>query len=270
MTRTLRPLSLGGLLDETFNIYRRNFLLFVGISAIPNLVLLLLQLVVQGSDLGDTRPNSGLSVLASLTSAFASMFVNSIVTAATTLGVSDIYLEIPTSMVACFSRVAHKALRVFYVSFVVGLIVALGTLLCIIPGIYWAGVYGIAMPVVVLEYTTGSESLARSKHLTEGSIGRVIVVYFLTSIFTALMVLALNEGAALLGSTVFNGRGVLSGKMVEEILATVGEILFGPVTAIALTLVYYDQRVRKEAFDIEHMMDLMSAQNSASAGAASG
>ncbi len=31
----LRPLSLGELLDRTFFLYRRNFLLFVGIAAIP-------------------------------------------------------------------------------------------------------------------------------------------------------------------------------------------------------------------------------------------
>jgi len=31
----LRPLSLGELLDRTFFLYRRHFLLFVGIAAIP-------------------------------------------------------------------------------------------------------------------------------------------------------------------------------------------------------------------------------------------
>ena len=31
--------------------------------------------------------------------------------------------------------------------------------------------------------------------------------------------------------------------------------LFGPVSAIGLTLTYYDLRVRKEAFDLEQMMD---------------
>lgn len=31
----LRPLSLGEILDRTFTLYRRNFLLFAGIIAIP-------------------------------------------------------------------------------------------------------------------------------------------------------------------------------------------------------------------------------------------
>ena len=34
----LRPLSLGELLDRTFFLYRRHFLLFVGIAAMPQLI----------------------------------------------------------------------------------------------------------------------------------------------------------------------------------------------------------------------------------------
>jgi hypothetical protein len=40
----LRPLSLGEILDRTFSIYRGNFLLFVGITAIPQLLILGLHL----------------------------------------------------------------------------------------------------------------------------------------------------------------------------------------------------------------------------------
>ena len=39
-----------------------------------------------------------------------------------------------------------------------------------------------------------------------------------------------------------------------------GGAMAGPVTTIALVLVYYDQRVRKEAFDLQHMMELMGQQ----------
>jgi hypothetical protein len=35
----------------------------------------------------------------------------------------------------------------------------------------------------------------------------------------------------------------------------VSQALLGPISTIALTLVYYDVRVRKEAFDLQHMME---------------
>jgi len=41
----LRPLSIGELLDRTFSLYRRNFLLFIGIAAIPHLLVLAVKLV---------------------------------------------------------------------------------------------------------------------------------------------------------------------------------------------------------------------------------
>jgi hypothetical protein len=36
----LRPLSLGEILDRTFSLYRNNFVLFIGIAAIPQLAVL--------------------------------------------------------------------------------------------------------------------------------------------------------------------------------------------------------------------------------------
>src|SRR5882762_9182524 len=60
-TLDLRPLSIGELLDRTFSLYRRNFLLFVGISAIPQLLVLALQLVqviLMPSKVGVARPTA--------------------------------------------------------------------------------------------------------------------------------------------------------------------------------------------------------------------
>jgi hypothetical protein len=266
MPRTLRPLSLGKLLDETFNIYRQNFLLFIGISAIPNLALLLLKLVLEGAGFSGAKATGFAALPVFLATLGAATFVGSIVTAATTFAVSDIYLDTPTSMMACFSRVSGKALRVIYTSFAVGLIIGFGFLLCIIPGIYLAGMYGIAIPAVVLENITGSESLTRSSTLTKDSVGRIIVIYFLTTIFTACMVVALETGVAALGLTAFHDARRFSGQLFQEVISTLGGILFGPITAIALTLAYYDQRVRKEAFDIDHMMSLMAAPDNLSSG----
>jgi len=247
------------LLDQTFNIYRTNFVLFIGISAIPSLALLALQLGFGGIISFDRKEVGIATLIGALFALVVSAFISALVTAATTLGVSDIYLDRPTTIMSCFSRVARKAPRVVFVSFIVGLIVGLGTLLCVIPGIYWAGVYGLAVPVAVLEDITGSEAISRSKDLTQDSVGRIIVVYFLTTIFTIGMLLALDAVLSLVGLAA--SPKILNKQVLDQVVTALGRILFGPVTAIALTLAYYDQRVRKEAFDIEHMMALMAAQD---------
>jgi len=260
MARTLRPLSLGKILDETFDIYRHNFVLFIGISAIPNLALLLLKITAIKLGIDADATDTITTIFAGLATWFASLFAEAIVTAATTFAVSDIYLDTPTTMVSCFSRVAGKALKVTYVSFIVAFIVGIGFALCLAPGIYWAGVYGIAIPAVVLENIRGRDALSRSSSLTKNSVGRIIVIYFLTAIFSGIMVIALSVGISTLGLAAFHTPQ--GSKLLEEITATLGAILFGPISAIALTLAYYDQRVRNEAFDIEHMMSLMGVQES--------
>ena len=253
MVRILQPLSLGKILDETFNIYRSNLWLFIGISLVPSVVLLLLKLAVILSNLD---PNNIVVSSKGIGLWIASLITESTITAATTFAVSDIYLERPTSISACFSRVAGKLQSVIYASIAVSLIVGFGTILCIVPGIYWAGVYGIAIPAVVLENITARQALSRSSTLTKNSVGRVIVIYFLTTIFVTFIVVAIRVGAGVFGAAASHIR---LATVWQETVTTIGGILFGPITAIALTLAYYDQRVRNEALDIEHMMSMMNA-----------
>jgi hypothetical protein len=258
-----RPLSLGRLLGETFDIYRRNFLLFLGISAIPNAALLLI-LILFDRTLGTIWDGVGLlGTLEVLLTIVASVLVPSIVIAATIFAVSDICLEQPTSIKSCFSRVSGKALKISAVSFIVGLIVGLGMLLFLVPGIYWAGVYGIAFPAVVLENITVRQALTRSSALTQNFIGRVSVVYFLTWIFFGIMRYPLDAGMEQLWPIVHPYLVHLTRLNLHDISSVLAMTLFGPVSAIGLTLDYYDLRVRKEAFNL--MMDLMGGAESVTA-----
>lgn len=255
MARTLRPLSLGQILDETFNIYRNNFMLFLTISAIPNAIILVLQVGLDSAI--NTKSGSGmiLITLGGLVDIFAAMFATSLVTAATTLGVSDIYLDTPTTAAACFSRVSPKVLRVLAVSLGVGVIIVLGCILLIIPGIYAAVLYGLAIPAVVLEEIAPSEAFTRSSVLTRESVWRVVLVYFLTTIFASIMTWSQHGVTNIAGLT---GTHSPHKEIWDSTVSTVCTILFGPISAIALTLTYYDQRIRREAFDISHMMSLMN------------
>lgn len=268
MPHTLRTLSLGKLLKETFSIYGEHFVLFLSISAIPNLALLALQFGLEKLPVGRPHANGWFALLAGLGATFASLFVSSIVTAATTVAVSDIYLDRPPDMWDSFSRLSGKAFQVVFAAFLVELIVGAGTLFCLIPGIYWAGVYGIAIPAVVLENISARQSLRRSEHLTSGSVGRIVIVFFLTAIFTGILVATLNAGATALGLNAHSYRGIPSKEALRLITTALGGILFGPISAIALVMEYFDQRVRKESFDIQqHRMALMAIPEHLSSGA---
>lgn len=257
-----RQLSFGRLLSETFDIYRRNFLLFLGISAIPNGALLLI-LILFDKTLGTIRDGVGiLGALGLFLTIVAIVLVPSVVTAATTFAVSDLYLERPISIRSCFSRVSGRTRKVLAVSFV-GLIVGFGMLLFVAPGIYWAGVYAIAIPAVVLENITLRQALASSSALTQGFGGRVIIVSFLTLIFSSIMKAALDPRLELLWPTIHAHLVHLTKLNLRDISSVLAATLFGPVSAIGLTLAYYDLRARKEAFDL--MMDPMGGAGTVSA-----
>src|SRR4051794_32508351 len=140
MPATLRPLSTGQLLDRTFQTYRENFVLFVGISAVPHICLLTIELITLFTTGQSSKELSTAAILTTLFVALGTLFVTVVVsaisTAATTFGVSDISLDKLTNISLCFSRVKGKIWKVVGTSMRVGLRVILGFMLLIIPGIY--------------------------------------------------------------------------------------------------------------------------------------
>lgn len=259
MPATLRPLTTGQLLDSTFQVYRQNFTLFAGISAVPQVCLLLLQLGLLAIIGRSTSPQNGVIIGAvfALAVLVISVVLSSIATAASTFAVSDVHLEKATSISACFSRVKGKIGRVIYTSLELGLRVGIGFILLIIPGVYWAGKYGLAVPAVVLEDIKAKKSFQRSADLTRGAVGRIIAIYFLTwiLIFAIGMTVGVALGAIAPGLT--KAAGTVTSKAFEYLISAVVNTVVTPIMSIALTLAYYDQRVRKEAFDIENMMALL-------------
>jgi hypothetical protein len=200
MPFTPRALSLGQTLKETFAIYGQHFVLFLSIIAIPNLALLALQLGLEKLPVGRPDASGWLAILLGFGASFASLFASSIATAATTVAVFDIYMDRPPDLWECFARLSGKAFRVVYAAFLVELMVGVGTLMCIVPGIYWGGLYGITIPDVVLENLTARQAMSRSESLTRGSVGRIIVVFFLTSVPYRNYGGSLNAGARALDS----------------------------------------------------------------------
>ena len=151
----------------------------------------------------------------------------------------------------------------------VGIRVMLGFLLLIIPGIWLTLRYSLAVPASMLEDLNVQASLDRSSDLTEGSRGRIFVIYFLVWILTVTFAMLGAFAATLVG---FHGgrQAGPQGMVLQYLITFVTNSLVYPLLYIALSLIYYDQLVRKEAFDIEHMMttkgDIPNAAASAAAG----
>jgi hypothetical protein len=136
--------------------------------------------------------------------------------------------------------------------------------------VYLALIWALAIPAAILEDLGFAECRDRSKALTEGAKGRMFVIYALVLIVTYAVILGIQAivvavGGAALGKEAANS---LMFNIVAQITAFIGTTLVGPLGMIAFTIAYYDQRVRKEGFDIQFMMQGVQQSAAASASAA--
>jgi hypothetical protein len=126
----------------------------------------------------------------------------------------------------------------------------------IVPGILLALMWSLAIPVKVLENKGATDAMSRSSDLTKGDRARIFVIWFLF--------IMLSIGVSLLLQWPITMAAIASAKSglqqsanwrVASLAATfVSQCLVGPLATIAFSLVYYDERVRKEAFDLQLMM----------------
>lgn len=255
MANDLRPLSLGELLDRCFFLYRKNFLLFAGLTALPHLVLL-------GFQLGEVGMQRWMGVGSRLAWTLATYALTLGVTAAsqgaTVIAVSHVHLGRPVTIAESFAGIKG---RIFYLALIMigyGIGVGIGFLLLIVPGIILGLMWALTIPVAVLEDTGLRDSVNRSAELTKGSRGRVFVIYVLFAImlwilyfvwmFPVLLIVGLAaEKHHVAGVPLWTQMAIPIGSFISQSLA-------GPLMTIGFSLLYYDQRVRKEAFDLQHMM----------------
>ena len=268
MLTILRPLSTSELLDRTFHLYKNAFLIFFTIVAIPQLALLGVKLLYVESVHGMAR---GMIGLLAIPVSLLTVVCLGISQAATVHAVSNLQLGRAARIGAAFAAIRHSFFRYLWIAFALTYIIAFGFLLLVIPGVYWTLKYAVAMPSAVVEGTGLSESMSRSSELTQHDLQRVLALYALFTLLTwtagSLVQFGLGLGFPFLrvhGPVVFHATQYV----LLTVAAFVTQSLVGPLLTIALTLLYYDERVRKEGFDLQWMMSNLEGAAPAAAGVA--
>lgn len=114
--------------------------------------------------------------------------------------------------------------------------------------------YSLAVPACVVEELPATGAIKRSIQLSLGSRGRIFVLGLL--VYAVRLLLGILFGFPLIALAVKHpGHPLPVGwLMFQQVGVFVSSSLIGPIYSIGLTLFYYDQRIRKEGFDIEWMM----------------
>jgi len=122
--------------------------------------------------------------------------------------------------------------------------------------------YSLAVPALVLENLTARQAIKRSVNLAKGNIWKIFLIFLLMYLIAAVVV-SVFQGPFLVFSIVIAARhGVppLWLQILSTISGGIGGTLSGPLIAIALTLLYFDTRIRKEGYDLQLMMANLGAE----------
>jgi hypothetical protein len=258
----LRPLTLGEILDRTFTLYRRKFLLFVGISAIPQTLVLALNvisLLLANKRAAGVLPGAGivLGVVIAMVVIIVTVLAYFLSQGATILAVKDLYLGRTASIRESFRRTRGELWPIIGVGLLSGTAIVVGMILLLFPGIFIACRLFVSVPVLLTESRGPRDSMSRSWDLTQGAAGRAFVIFllYMVILFAFALLLVSPFSALAVFAGIRNPEMMRFWTFMADLGNRVSSTLVSPFLLIASSVFYFDLRVRKEAFDLQFMMD---------------
>jgi hypothetical protein len=260
-TPTLRPLGVGEILDAGIKIYLRHWKpLMICVASIVLPVQILSVLVfasvdtdsLEGFRTGSSTSNdiswtefaafSGVALVSGLSTLLA--------TAACFKAVADAWLGSTPEAGRSLKFAVRRLPALVWLSIVLGVALVFALLALVIPAIWLFVAWSLAVPALLFERVGAFEAMRRSfrlvRHRWWPVFGALIVAYLLASIVGGIV--------QLVPSGIANGvsnDSVVADAIASVIGGTVSALITTPYTAAILTLLYFDQRVRKEGFDLQ-------------------
>jgi MFS family permease len=312
MNEPLHPSSLGEILDQTVQLYRSRFLVFLGISVVPTTAVLAMACLIAPlfAWVSSHGPGSGapwalflatlLLVGAVLAAIPALLGAVALAMAAMSHAVSRAYMGEKTTIRDTYEAVWRRRWRYLWLLILEGLIIgaapmavwigllaltAYAAMLAQDAGINWNAVrvvfalalgvlivalacyffwmllrLSLAFPACVIEQIDAWAGVKRSNRLSKGTKGRIFVLFLLASVLNwiisiaSILTLAIAVGLIAYFLHLQQTQIDLVIGIVVYPVAFAVPMFIRPIYGIALTLLYYDQRIRLEGFDIEWMM----------------
>jgi hypothetical protein len=251
----LSPLGLGETISAAASVYARHAVKLWAAVAIVVIPLELIELIVRRSTLpaGSFVHNGTLyttelivystGIGTSLALALIAFLAQLLAIGSVFRLVLDDYLGRPVSVGESFSFAAVRLLALVWLSILAALLVAIGFVLFVLPGIYLLVAFAVAVPVLMIEGRRGLAALGRSRRLISGrwwaTLARLIAAWLLIAL-ASVVIGAINLNSDLHVSSVTLYLAV------SAATAALTAILTAPFTAAVATVIYVDLRVRKD------------------------
>jgi hypothetical protein len=271
----LRPLTVGEILDGAIATIRRHPALTFGVSAVVALLETALDLglsawllrgpaalpvpgpaATQQEQLdylsrafGQTAGSLGITLV-------VVVLVRTVLTGFMTIVVGKAVLGRPVTFREAMAELGPRLPALLGVTVVYTLLVTVGSLFCLLPGIWLYALFSLASPALVLEQASIGQSLRRSRVLVQGAWWRVFGILVLTAVCGAVIAFVIqipfNLPSGLGGADMTQLANVsLGAQLLSGAGQVVSQTLVAPFVAGATALLYIDQRMRREGMDIQ-------------------
>ena len=248
------PKTLGEILSAAFNIYKANASKLVLVIALVVVPLSLIGALFFGVvfaperiEVGSTGSGVvvdyagrswGANLLVGSIGALIAIIISAILQAAILRAAAQATIGDPVDVEASYRYGFKRLGSVILLSLLVGLIVAVGFILLIVPGIIFLVFLSASIPVLIVENRRGTEAMSRSWNLVKGHFWHALVVILV---------------AALIVGVVSGIIGAIGGDnwFVRWIFTSIAQIVTAPFAALVSVILYLDLRARSETLTAE-------------------
>lgn len=245
MKNAIREMSVGEVFDQSIKLMQEKIGLILGILACLQIPVGIIGGILIAFSMPDfenatmeemSRAMERLSQL-TMVLGLVNLLVFPITQAAIIHAISKSYLGEPVTVGECYSQALKRFMPLLLTYILVYLVVIVGFILLIIPGIIFSLWYSMAGPVVVIENTSGGAAMGRSKELASGNLASLFALFFLIGIING----AIGVGFEYLPAPLILNQ--IAGQILSSLLMA--------FAATALVLFYFSCRCKKEGFDLE-------------------
>jgi hypothetical protein len=259
-TSTLRPLTVGEILDAGVVVVTRHWKPLLGslllVSAPIWAIFILLIASIDASifefGAGETATEdptgNAIAGLGLITLLLLAVFLVSFIAVFT--GVCDAWVGANPRMARSLRFGARRAFWVLLLTIVWAVPMTVFIFACGIPAFWLGTVWCLSIPAMLFERLGPFRALGRSFSLIRGRFWEALVVvlvilavYYVLSYVVSIPILAV---AVLAG-----GDNGVTNAIAYGVAGLLGSVVTVPYIAALLTILYFDQRVRKEGFDIQ-------------------
>ena len=241
---TLRPRSASEIADAAFNLYRANAPLLLVIGAVMYLPVTVVNVLFMPPQADLSAGAFGSRYLLAL----VGLFWSGLISGALAWAISARYLGSDTSAGEAITAAFKRTFKLGVGMILRWMLIGAGAILLLVGSVY-AFIFSFAMvQAMVLENLGINASWTRSRELVRDNKKHV----FATLLIAYIVLFAVFVAVVLIGAPIF-----LTNERILQVIQSAISVVIWPFVVCAETLLYYDLRIRKEGFDIEHLAGRM-------------